>query len=135
MTQAGISKRSGLCLAINHSACDKNQWLLYEKLRLGQQDFGISDVAVEAMRAVETGRCQGIRFVKKTMFHRWSCRSTFNQVPGTIPATDAPSEPLPPFYSGEAGFTPRGVSAQRGEVLRSAERFMSVKTKGTGAVP
>ena len=54
----------------------------------------------------------------------------FYQVPGTIPGTDAPSEPLPPFYSGEAGFTtPRCVSAKKGGVLTSAERFMSVKTK------
>lgn len=41
-----LSKRSGLCLAINHSACDKYQWLLYEKLRLGQQDLGTSNVVV-----------------------------------------------------------------------------------------
>ena len=112
MTKAGISKRNGLCLAINHSACDKNHWLLYEKLRLGQQDLGISDVVVGAMRAVETGRCQGIRFVKKTMFHRWEL--LFYQVPGTIPATDAPSEPLPPFYSGEAGFTTPRCVRQKG---------------------
>ena len=113
MPRAGISKRSGLCLAIDHSACDKNEWLLYEKLRLGQQDFGISNVAVRAMVAVETGRCQGIRFVEKKNDVS-QVELLFYQVPGTIPATDAPSEPLPPFYSGEAGFTPRGVSAKKG---------------------
>ena len=57
MAKAAISKRSGLCLAIDGSACDKNQWLLYEKLRLGQQGLAISNVVVRAMSAVETGRC------------------------------------------------------------------------------
>ena len=56
MTKAAISKRSGLCLAIDCGACDKNQWLLYEKLHLGRQGLAFSNVVVRAMSAVETRR-------------------------------------------------------------------------------